>query len=170
MTFLSNTLLSKALDWASLWGVPHLLEEMTVKRNGKLRTTVARWIAEKKQMELGPRFFELTQNQSNVLCHELAHAAATQIYGNRISPHGREWRALIRAAGYEPSSKLHNARCTTMNFGKGRSRLRYEHRCPVCHSVRYAKTRMHSWRCTECIRCGLSGQLEICRFEERGSL
>jgi predicted SprT family Zn-dependent metalloprotease len=170
ITLLSNALLTKALDWVSLWGVPDLLEGMTVKRNRKLRTTVARWIDEKKQVELGPRFFKLTNRQSDVLCHELGHAAATQLYGKRISPHGQEWRALIRAAGYEPSSKLHNARCTTVKFEKSKSQLRYEHRCPVCHSVRHAKTRMRSWKCTECIRCGLSGQLEICRCEERGSL
>ena len=168
MNLLPNALLKRALDWASLWGVPELLEGMSVQRNCRLKTTVARWIEEKKCLELGPRFFGLKQHQSDVLCHELAHAAAVQLHGKDISPHGPEWCTLIKAAGYLPSSKLQIARYKTEMSGKRKSSTQYEHRCPVCHAVRYAKRRMISWKCIECVRSGLTGQLEIRRFQGRG--
>lgn len=169
MSLLPNELLNRALEWASLWGVPELLKGSSVQQNRRLRTTVARWIEEKKCVELGPRFFGLIQYQNDVLCHELAHAAAVQIHGKNISPHGPEWCALIQAAGYVPSSKLQTARHMTEISGKRRPSIEYEHRCPVCHAVRYAKRRMTSWRCIECVRSGLPGQLEIRRFQGRGN-
>jgi hypothetical protein len=169
MNLLPNALLQRALEWASLWGVPELLEGMSIKRNRRLRTTVARWIEEKKCVELGPRFFSLNKHQSDVLCHELAHAAAVQLHGKSISPHGSEWCALVRAAGYAPSSKLRSARNMTGISGTRTSSTQYEHRCLVCHTVRYAKRRMISWKCVECVRSGLSGQLEIRRLQGRGN-
>jgi predicted SprT family Zn-dependent metalloprotease len=168
MNLLPNTLLKKALEWVSLWGVPELLEGMSVERNGRLRATVARWVEEKKCVELGPRFFRLNKHQSNVLCHELAHAAAVKLHGKGVSPHGPEWCALIRAAGYAPSSKLRTAGHMTGISGTKKLSLQYEHRCLVCHSVRYAKRRMISWKCVECVGSGLPGQLEIRRFQGRG--
>ena len=168
MNLLPNALFKRALEWASLWGVPKLLEGMSVERNRRLKTTVARWIEEKKCVELGPRFFRLRKLQSNVLCHELAHAAAVQLHGKSVSQHGPEWCALMRAAGYAPSSKLNTARRLTEISGKRMPSIQYEHRCLVCHSVRYAKRRMSSWKCVECARSELPGQLEIRRLQGRG--
>jgi predicted SprT family Zn-dependent metalloprotease len=37
-----------------------------------------------------------------VACHEAAHAASYILHGPKARPHGREWKALMRAAGYQP--------------------------------------------------------------------
>jgi hypothetical protein len=38
---------------------------------------------------------------------------------------------------------------------------RFEHRCPVCQSVRLARRRMTAWRCAECVEAGLNGVIDI---------
>jgi ribosomal protein L37AE/L43A len=42
-------------------------------------------------------------------------------------------------------------------------RFAYEHRCPVCQSVRYANTARPRWRCLECDDAGLEATLAIRR-------
>ena len=41
-----------------------------------------------------------------VLCHEVAYAAAAARFGARIRPHGTEWRGLMRDAGFEPRTRI----------------------------------------------------------------
>jgi predicted SprT family Zn-dependent metalloprotease len=98
------------------------------------------------------------------LCHELAHAAALQIHGGGISPHGPEWHALIKTAGYSPSSVLKTSR-SNLALRKNKNSRWYEHRCLVCHAVRFARKRMRQWRCEECSQLGLPGLLIISRLE-----
>jgi ribosomal protein L37AE/L43A len=38
---------------------------------------------------------------------------------------------------------------------------RFRHECPVCDFVRFARRRVQSWRCGDCMRAGLDGQLLI---------
>lgn len=40
----------------------------------------------------------------NTIPHELSHLIAHQLYGDKIRPHGREWRSVMRALGCEPST------------------------------------------------------------------
>jgi SprT protein len=35
--------------------------------------------------------------------HETAHVVAFRLYGPRVQPHGREWRAIMRLFGAEPT-------------------------------------------------------------------
>ena len=161
---LSDDLNKQALGWVRLWCVPSLLQKIFFRRNPLLRTTIARWIEKERCLELGTQFFRLTKRQDEILCHELAHAAALQIYGKSISPHGPEWHALIKAAGYSPSSVLKTTSRPTTPLKK-KNCCRYEHRCPVCHAVRYARKRMRRWRCAECNQLDLPGLLIISRLE-----
>lgn len=168
---LSTDLLSEALKrrangWIRQWRVPNLLEQISVRRNNKLRTTVARWREKMKCLELGPQFFRMAKHQDEILCHELAHAAALQIHGRGILSHGPEWHALITAVGYSPSSVLKTSKSNSMVPRRNNSSW-YEHRCPVCHAVRFAKKPMRRWRCAECSQHGLQGLLEIHTLEER---
>ncbi len=163
---LSDDLNKRAIGWIRLWSVPTLLKRASVRRNNLLRTTVARWSEKTKCLELGPQFFRMTRRQDEILCHELAHAAAVQIHGRGVSPHGSEWHALITAAGYSPSSVLKTSKSSSPVPRRNKSNW-YEHRCPVCHAVRFAKKPMRRWRCAECSQHGLKGLLEIHTFEER---
>ncbi len=168
---LSTDLLSAALKrrangWVRQWRVPTLLGQISVRRNNLLRTTVARWREKMKRLELGPQFFRMTKRQDEILCHELAHAAALQIHGRGILSHGPEWHALITAVGYSPSSVLKTSKSSSMVPRRNKSSW-YEHRCPVCHAVRFAKKPMRRWRCAECSQHGLQGLLKINRLEKR---
>src|SRR5580704_1623803 len=160
LNLLSSVLAEEARNWSRLWRVPDLLQRISFRRNPSLRTTVARWLENAHSLELGPRFFRLKKHQHKILCHELAHAAAVQIHGRDVSPHGPEWRSLVEAAGYAPSSILKTSGMITTTQRKGKSSPLYEHRCLVCHAVRYARRAMNSWRCTECAQSGLSGLLD----------
>jgi predicted SprT family Zn-dependent metalloprotease len=59
-----------------------------------------------------------------VLCHELAHLAARERHGDRIRPHGPEWKALMRAAGYEPKTRLPLPKSLTKAAHPGPSELK----------------------------------------------
>jgi ribosomal protein L37AE/L43A len=53
----------------------------------------------------------------------------------------------------------------TSRIRRGSGRFAYEHRCPVCHAVRYANTTQARWRCLECDDAGPEGALVIRRVE-----
>jgi predicted SprT family Zn-dependent metalloprotease len=150
--------------WAKLWRVPELPDRIWFRHNQRLRTAIARWVIESNCVEVSTRFFELRHDGREVLCHELAHAAAVNICGRAVRPHGPEWRELMRAAGYEPRSHQAADRRAHASQNSARAQLIYEHRCPVCHAVRYGKSPVKAWRCAECIGAGLPGHLTIRRI------
>jgi predicted SprT family Zn-dependent metalloprotease len=147
--------------WAILWEVPRLPELVTFRQNPRLRTTIARWVPGFRCIELGTRFFTLEGQQEEVLCHELAHAAVSLKHGPGVMAHGPEWRALIKAAGFVPCTRLEVSSRGLQPARAARASRLYEHRCPVCQGVRYAKRAMMRWRCVECMGTGLPGELKI---------
>jgi SprT protein len=102
-----------------------------------------------------------------VLCHEAAHAAVYEIHGRRVRPHGREWRGLMKAAGYEPRARL-PAGALDGRFGSVVSRVVWEHRCNVCQAQRQAGRPVREWRCVRCRASGREGSLTITRCELGG--
>ena len=94
-----------------------------------------------------------------VLCHELAHIATFQLHGPKVRPHGSEWAALIRAAGFEPRVRTRLSR--DIEVTAITDQAFYEHRCPVCHTTRLARRPVRAWRCAECFAAGLEGKLVI---------
>jgi len=163
---LSDALNERASGWIRQWRVPTLLRQISLRRNTSLRTTIARWRENEKCLELGPRFLRMRRRQDEIVCHELAHAAALEIYGEGVSPHGAEWRALIAAAGFLPTVTF-TAEKSSSQVSRRIGGTWYEHRCPVCHAVRFAKKRVPQWKCTECSEHGLPGLLKITKLEER---
>jgi SprT-like family len=148
--------------WIAIWRVPELRSQVMFRRNPRLRVTVARWVQASQCVELGIRFFQLRRHQEEILCHELAHAAAVAKHGPSVSAHGLEWRALVRAAGFEPKVRWLSARENkTRGIVRGRTSRLYEHRCCVCQAVRLARRAMKQWHCVECVNAGLAGRLEI---------
>lgn len=147
--------------WGRLWRVPDLPDNITFRHNARLRRTIARWVIESNTVELSARFFELPRDHHEILCHELAHAAAVRLGGRSAPPHGSTWRELVRRVGCEPKLYCVSNRRTHMGPTHVRLPLIYEHRCPVCHAVRYAKKTVKSWRCVECSVAGQPGHLVI---------
>jgi predicted SprT family Zn-dependent metalloprotease len=155
---LSRALQEDMQSWSRLWGLPNLSQEVSVRFNSRLRTTVARLLSNADIIEVGPRFIAARSKRREILCHELAHAAATR-GARRLSPHGSDWAALVQRAGFRPASHLKIP--TESSRPKELARSRYEHRCPVCQFVRLARRPVTRWKCAECVRCGLSGKLII---------
>ena len=106
-----------------------------------------------------------------VLCHEIAHVAVYERHGRAVRPHGREWAALMRSAGYEPRIRV-DPRVLGIEVmpapalrGAGRRRIYvYEHRCSVCQRRWTARRTVWQWRCAACVDAGLEGKLEVRRY------
>ncbi len=100
-----------------------------------------------------------------VLCHEAAHIAAYHLYGRNARPHGAEWAALVRAAGFSPASSFHSSQPTEREAALRRrprhpSTRLVAHVCPVCQTERLARRVVRGWRCAECVAAGLDGHLD----------
>lgn len=75
-----------------------------VRWNGRLRTSVGRAFVQRGRIELNPRLLGEHPDQIPiVLAHEAAHVAAFRLYGPATEAHGRQWRALMRLAGFSPA-------------------------------------------------------------------
>ena len=98
-----------------------------------------------------------------VLSHELAHLVVRRRHGRRARPHGPQWQALMRAAGFQPKVRMDVS-------GEVKARMRprtgFLHRCPRCDVQRATRRRMRHWRCAACVRAGRSGRLEITRLAD----
>ena len=148
--------------WARIWRVPELRDASKVQFNPRLTRTVARWVLAPRCLEVGCRFFHLDRNQTAILCHEYAHAAAVLRFGPGVRPHGPEWRHFVTAAGFEPVTRHRRMQPTVRSPSQKRlAPLRFEHSCPICHSVRFGSRKMARWRCTQCVQDGLPGVLRI---------
>jgi predicted SprT family Zn-dependent metalloprotease len=141
-----------------LWNVENIFEEVQIHWSKRLSRALGRTQPVAKLIRLNPQLKSCSNDLlEEVLCHELAHIAAHHLHGESIRPHGPEWQALVRAAGYEPSVRIEvDLGLTPLAQSKC-----YTHHCPVCHTKRTAKKPMKRWRCSECVTNGLSGILEI---------
>jgi predicted SprT family Zn-dependent metalloprotease len=107
-----------------------------------------------------------------VLCHELAHIALHERHGRHARAHGKEWAALVRAAGFSPTARLDQRQTGSRVVPDSVSsppqpRAIYRHRCPVCQMERRARRPVRRWLCRGCIEAGLEGNLEIERLAAR---
>ena len=151
--------------WGRAWGIPDLGKIVSVARNPRLRTTIARYVLRTRTIELGTAFFHLRKHRMAVLCHEAAHAAVTLRYGTNSRPHGAVWASLVQAVGYAPQ-RIRKVRVRDNDpiqppARQTASRPRYEHRCPVCHFRYLAHRPVRTWRCPECAGIGLSQGLTV---------
>jgi SprT protein len=164
MKGIPDALSSQAERWAELWGLPGLTESVTVEFSSRFRSSLGLC----RPVQGGIRLAAHLANGNGdllaeVLCHELAHVAAYRLHGRRIRPHGREWKSLVAAAGFEPRARFQTADAKFPPRSR-KPRARWEHRCPVCHATRVAGRPVRNWRCVKCRRAGLSGKLIITRI------
>ena len=100
--------LAHALErWANLWKLPNLPSRSSIEWSSRLTRSLGCCYPHRGKVRLAARLqsadLELLEE---VLCHEMAHLAAHELHGQRIRPHGTEWKTLIKAAGYEPKTRL----------------------------------------------------------------
>jgi len=168
----------KARCWEEVWGLPGLLDSVTVEFSTRMRVSLGLCRPVQGRIRLaaslrnggadaGTGGLSASDTRSSlleeVLCHELAHVAVHRLYGRRAKPHGPEWKSLLVKAGYEPRVRvLENDPRLPAAFNKPRPR--WEHRCPVCHARRVAGRPVRQWRCVACRKAGLSGKLVITKL------
>jgi predicted SprT family Zn-dependent metalloprotease len=152
------------VSWCRLWGVPDLADRLQIIVSPRLRRSLASYRTRQGQIRISSSLLNLPDAVINeVLCHEAAHAAVAELQAHPVRPHGPEWRALVRAAGFEPRVRMapdHVAGRRTDTTGY---RALWEHRCPVCQMHRLARRPVRRWRCTSCRSAGLEGALVITR-------
>jgi SprT protein len=150
------------LAWSSLWGTPDLPATIHITFSPRLRASLGRCSPRTGSIRLNPGLLDADPAiLREVLCHEAAHVAAWLLHGRRARPHGREWKDLMRAAGYEPRVRWpHQALPGALRAAR-RPAVLYLHTCPVCHARRTARRPVRAWRCRRCVEDGLDGRLEI---------
>ena len=151
--------------WANLWKLPNLPSRSSIEWSSRLTCSLGRCYPHKGKVRLAASLqsadLELLEE---VLCHEMAHLAAHELHGQRIRPHGTEWKTLIKAAGYEPKTRLPVPKSLAKAASPKRNRHDgYFHRCPVCQRTHVARRSMRSWHCCACVDAGLDGILTITR-------
>ncbi len=143
---------------AKLWKHPRGAK-LRIDVNHRLTSTGARCGAGEDIIELSPAGARQGGRlQREMLCHEAAHSVVWERHGRAAQPHGTEWRALVRAAGFEPKATL--VRCGERRQ-QATDTAAFRHICPICQFSKRAKRRMSRWRCPECRAVGLEGALRI---------
>jgi predicted SprT family Zn-dependent metalloprotease len=154
-----------------LWSLPDLSPTATIEFSDRMTTSLGRCVPSRRLIRLNARLRDGDDELlKEVLCHELAHLAVYVRFGRGAEPHGKEWRRLVSLAGYEPRRRAESVLSDTAardQVGRDEPPTRrwasshFEHRCPVCQSVRVARTASPRWRCSECVADGLDGELVI---------
>lgn len=154
---ISKDFQTRSEAFLTLWGISELAGYLDIQFSNRLRSSLGRTRVDMHRVRLNPLLINNDESLlDEVLCHELAHIAVYERFGTTVKPHGPEWADLVRMAGYEPRLRIEVFNVTSRVSGK-----RFEHLCPVCQALRYAKRPMTRWRCKRCVTSGLEGKLLI---------
>jgi len=147
------------------WNVPAIADRVDIQFSRRLRSSLGRCVPSRGIVRLNQRLLAAQPALvEEVLCHELAHMVVFDRHGRGCRPHGQEWAALMRTAGFEPRVRARLSRDFQAVVQTGRAaRLLYEHRCPVCQATRLARRAVPQWRCAACVAAGLEGKLVIAK-------
>jgi SprT protein len=154
---LATRIQEKSTEYFLLWGVPDLVNSIDTQFSNRLRKALGRTRVDTRRVRLNSLLMNANNNLlDEVLCHELAHIVVYTRFGEKAKPHGPEWAALMHQAGYRPRVRMNiDDEMLPISINK------YEHLCPVCQLIRYARRPMSRWRCVRCIDAGLDGKLQI---------
>ena len=156
--------------WARLWHLKGLDCRVRIEWSSRLRHSLGRAYPGRRTVKLSLDLAGApTSLLAEVLCHEVAHVAVGDVFSGVCRPHGPEWASLVRAAGFEPRTRLHLENIRRRAPLAAKSVPLYAHRCPVCHARRLSRRPMRRWRCAECVAAGLEGRLEISRLTRRAT-
>src|SRR5581483_7761805 len=149
-------------DCAGRWGLPGFEQTVRVEWSRRFRRSLGQVHLERRVVRVSAELAGAPLTLLlEVLCHELAHLAARDLHGRDCQPHGPEWGALVRVAGFEPRRRIPWSAPSLPSQRAAGRRRRYVHRCPVCQLQRTAWRPVRQWRCAACVAAGLSGRVEI---------
>lgn len=154
-----------ANQWGLRWKLPGLKDRIIVEFSPRMRVSLGRSYPQRGLVRLHPSVETDDALLREVLCHEVAHVAVFELHGTKCQPHGPEWQALVRAAGFEPHVRCKHVGSQAAQKLGGRIAPFFEHRCPVCQAVRHARRRVSRWRCAACVAAGLDGEMCITQIK-----
>lgn len=144
-------------EFLRTWGVESLINDIQVIFSGRMQTSLGVADIRRKRIRINKKLLQCELPLfREVLCHELAHVVIFEYHGRTAKPHGKEWKQLMRIAGFEP-----RARMPTTGLPDALKPVYYDHTCTVCQASRKAARKMTRWRCGACLASGLSGELLI---------
>ena len=159
---LRANLLRRLGRWGTRWGEPGLENGLEIGFSAQMRRSVGRCYPNRGVIRLAARLLEGGADLlDEALAHEAAHIAVHRLYGPGRKPHGKEWQALMRNAGFEPRSKRVMTCWTIPSEPASPQSTIWVHRCPVCQMTRVAHRPIRAWLCSSCRAAGLDGRLEI---------
>jgi predicted SprT family Zn-dependent metalloprotease len=155
-------------SWSAQWGVPGLERRLALSFSPRITRSLGRFSSKGPDVRLAAWLLASSPVlREEAACHEAAHAAVLELHGRRVRPHGPQWQALMRSAGFEPRVRIPedevpaHLRRTASRRRSASDRILWEHRCPVCQATRLARRRVSGWRCALCRAAGLSGELVV---------
>jgi predicted SprT family Zn-dependent metalloprotease len=149
--------------WFLLWGLVGFEQSAVICFSSRMSRAFGRCFVQQRRISISTRLKQMPLSiLEEVLCHESAHLAAFELFGDRCQPHGHEWAQLVRSAGFEPHRRvmLDQGAISALN---SKASYVYVHLCPVCQMQRLARRVVRTWRCASCRALGLDGLLEIHR-------
>jgi len=156
--------------WSELWGRPGLERSVDVEISRRMRRALGLTHPGRGVVRIAHTLLAAPDAAfAEVLCHEAAHIVVFERHRRTVRPHGPEWAALMRAAGYRPRTRV-DPRDLGIPWNpapprpRRRSRWVYEHQCPRCGMRRQARRAVPQWRCAPCLESGGTGRLEIFRW------
>jgi len=148
--------------WGARWGLERLDKSVRVEWSPRLSQSLGRVHVDRRLIRLSTQLAAAPRRiVREVFCHEVAHLAVRDLHGRHCQPHGPEWMALLRAAGFEPRRRIPWSPPPKRSKRRVLQRRQFIHRCPVCHLQRSAWRPVPQWLCADCVAAGLSGRLEI---------
>ncbi len=150
-------------SWGVLWGLPGLAQELRIEFSQRLSHALGICDGRNRLLTLS-KILLLKQNRHLLLatlCHEAAHFAAWRQHGVFIAPHGTEWRALMRAAGFNPRVARPMEEIFGMEERLIEEQRLYQYHCAVCGITRVRAAKNGRLRCGACVNAGRKGLLTI---------
>ena len=157
--------------WSSIWQLPDLTRGLEIQVSSRLRRSLGRCDPRRGIVRLNPALLETPEQWLiETLCHEVAHVAAFRLHGPKIRPHGKEWAALMTAAGFKPQARVLERTMPKAIRQRSQPRRLYLHRCRVCRARRVARRPVRRWLCRRCVEAGLPGRLDIVSIPTGGGV
>ena len=149
-------------ELGAFWDAPELAAQIPVKPSRRMTRMLGCYDLRRREIRVAAWLLDAQGSREalrrEVLCHEAAHALVHERHGRVARPHGAEWQALMRRAGFAARVRIPGIDAADAARQAGRA---FEHRCPVCDKSRVLASRQRRLRCRVCLEAGRPGDLSI---------